>query len=88
MANPTGWEQMLKERFGVFEVELLIYKDNMTKCNKPREFAKAIYDGMRPTNVPFTLRHLYREAVYGSDAKVRLQILNRMNTIAHNARYK
>ena len=86
MSKPTVWEQMLKERFAVYDVELSIYKDNMNRLNKPRAFAKAICDGLHPTEIPFTLRRLYREAIYGTDAKVRLRILNRMNTIARSAR--
>ena len=86
MAKPTIWDQLLKERFAVYDVKLSIYKDNMSRLNKPRAFAKAICDTLCPTEVPFTLRRLYHEAVYGSDAKVRLRILNRMNTIARSVR--
>ena len=86
MAKPTIWDQMLKERFAVYDVQLSVYKDNMNRLNKPRAFAKTICDALRPTEVPFTLRRLYREAVYGTDVKVRLRILNRMNTIACSAR--
>ena len=86
MSKPTIWEQMLKERFAVYNVELALYKNNMNRLSNPRAFAKAMCDGLCPAEVPFTLWRLYREAVYRSDPKVRLQILNRMNTIAWSAR--
>ena len=84
MANDTRWEAILLQRFGVFDVEQALYKSVMSSTCKPRVFAKAICDALQPTDVPFNLCRLYREAVYGMHPKVRARILNRMNTIAHS----
>ena len=86
MANLTGWETILAQRFGVFDTEQAICKSKLSSLNNPRQFAKAICDGLSATDVPFNLRHLYREDIYGNNLKVRGRILNHMQTIARNLR--
>ena len=86
MATLSGWEAILKERYGVFDVEKSLYKQYMTSLSTPCVLAQALCDGIRPTEVPFNLRKLYKEAVYGTNAKVRARILNRMNTIGRSVR--
>ena len=86
MATLTGWEAILKERYGVFDIEKSLYKQYMTVLSTPRALTQAICDGIRPTEVPFNLRKIYREAVYGTNAKVRARILNQMNTIGRSIR--
>ena len=86
MANLTGWETILAQCFGVFDAEQAIYKSKLSSLNNPCQFAKAICDGLSPTDVPFNLRHLYREAIYGNNLKVHGCIMNRMQTIARNLR--
>ena len=53
MANLTGWETILAQRFGVFDVEQAIYKSKLSSLNNPRQFAKAICDWSECNRHPF-----------------------------------
>ena len=87
MFSRTDWQNVLKERFAVYDIEQSLYKWYMGIVSTPRAFAQAICDNMKPTDVPFNLQWLYCEAIYGSDPKVRARIFNRMNTIQRSIRY-
>ena len=80
------WPQILKERFAVYNIEQTLYKRYMSFLTTPRAFAQALCDAIKPTEVLYNLRRLYREAVYSNDPKVRARIFNRMNTIHQSIR--
>ena len=86
MEHPSVWPQILKERFAVYDIEQTLYKRYMSFLATPRAFAQALCDAIKPTEVPYNLHRLYREAVYGNDPKVRAQIFNLMNTIHRSIR--
>ena len=86
MEHQTVWVQVLKEHFIVYDIEQALYKRYMSFLTTPRSFARALCDGIKPTEVPFNLCRLYREAVYGNDPKVRARIYNCMNTIHRSIR--
>ena len=74
MFSRTEWQNVFKEQFAVYDVEQSLYKQYMGMLSTPRAFAQAICDNMKPADVPFNLRCLYCEAVYGCDPKVRARI--------------
>ena len=82
----SGWDQILKCKFKPFDVEKSIYTQSQTTANGPLMFARFICDGLRPGDVPENLMKLYREAVYGTDPKVKARIVSRMYTLGQKVR--
>ena len=83
---PTEWGQILKCKYRPFDVEKSIYTESQNVANGPLMFAQYISDALRPGDVPDNLRKLYREAVYGTDGKVRARIINRVYSIGRLVR--
>ena len=79
--NGNDWDEILKCKFKAFDVEKSIYTDSQQIACSPLMFAEKILDGLRPGDVPENLRKLYREAVFGSNAKVRSRIISRVYRI-------
>ena len=75
------WELFLSQRFKVYQAEeyILINSIESSQCNL--NYAKLICDSLRNGDVPHALRMLYREAVYGTNQKVKEVIKNRMDFI-------
>ena len=71
LTTKMDWQQVLKERFAVYDIEQALYKCYVGTLSTLRSFAQAICDNIEATEVPFNLRRLYCEAVYGNDPKVR-----------------
>ena len=85
MANVSEWDAILNDKFKVYPVEESIYIDSVHRANGPEMFAKFICDQICPGDVPENLQRLYREAVYGTDAKVKNRIKKRMYLIGCKA---
>ena len=81
------WGQILKSRFRAFDVEKSIYIASQKVANGPLMFAQYIYDALRPGDVPDNLRNLYREALFGTNQKVRARIISRIYSIGRIVRY-
>ena len=79
--NSSDWDEILRCKFKPFDIEKSIYTDSQTVANGPNMFAQFICDGLRPGDVPDNLRKLYREAVYGTNAKVKSRIISRIYRI-------
>ena len=82
----SEWGQILKNRFRAFDVEKSIYIDSQKVANGPLMFAQYIYDALRPGDVPDNLKNLYREALYGTNQKVRARIISRIYSIGRIVR--
>ena len=87
MAEADDWGQILKAKYKPFEVERSIYIDSQKLANGPMMFAQYICDGLRPGDVPDNLRKIYREAVYGTNEKVKARIVSRIYSIGRLVRY-
>ena len=87
MAEATSpFEYLLKKKFKAFEVEKSVYLNTKSKGNQPELYAKYICDSIREGDVPEDLHKLYREAVYGSDVKVKERIMKRMYFIGSKSK--
>ena len=80
------WKDMLAQKFKVYHIEQKVYIESSQKANGPEMFAKFICDAIQPGDVPDALKRLYREAVYGTNEKVKSQICNRMYLICRHVR--
>ena len=83
----NDWGQILKCKFKPFDVEKSIYIESQQVASSPIMFAQYICDGLRPGDVPDNLRKLYREAVYGTNSKVKSRIVSRIYRIGGIVRY-
>ena len=83
----SEWDEILKGKWKVYDVEKSLYLDSVKKTSAPDERAKLICDGLRPGDLPDNLHKLYVEVVYGSDAKVRSRILSCIYFIGGKVRY-
>ena len=72
--EPSPFKSISKKKFRPFEVEKCVYVNTKSKDNNPHVYAKYICDSLKPGDVPDELMQLYREAVYGTDKKVRERI--------------
>ena len=89
MANSSDsdkWSAILKAKYKINPVEREIYLSTQNKANHPEIYAKYICDGLKEGDVPENLTKMYREAVYGSDAKVKARIIKRMYFIGNKSR--
>ena len=86
MASVSEWDAILNDKYKVYPIEESIYIASTQRANGPDMFAKFICDQMRPGDVPDNLRKLYREAVYGTDLKVKTGIKKRMYLICKKVR--
>ena len=86
MADVSEWDAILSEKFRVYQVEQSVYISSVERANGPDMFAKFICDSIRPGDVPDNLKRLYREAVYGTDPKVKERIKKRMYLINRKVR--
>ena len=77
----NDWDEILKGKYKAFDVEKSIYTDSQQLANCPMMFAQYIYDALRPGDVPENLRKIYKEAVYGTNEKVKARIVSRMYRI-------
>ena len=76
-SNTNDWDAIRRQRFSVYDVEKSVYMNTKAKDNQPEVYAKYICDAIRDGDVPENLRKMYREAVYGTNLKVRKRILKR-----------
>ena len=80
------WGVILKCKFKPYDVEKSIYSSSMQVANSPLSFAQYIYDALRPGDVPENLTKLYKEALFGSNPKVKARIVSRMYSIGRLVR--
>ena len=83
----SGWDKILQSKFKAYDIEKLIYAENRNKANTPEMYAKFICDSLREGDVPENLKKLYKEAVYGTDPKVKLRIKKRVYAIGQKCRF-
>ena len=81
-----GWAEILKGKYKPFDVEKSIYIQSQRLANSPLMFAQYIIDGLRPGDVPENFMKLYREAVYGTNPKVKSRIISRIYNIGRIVR--
>ena len=74
--DSDGWGQILKGKYKPFDVEKSIYTNSQRLANSPLMFAQYICDALRPGDVPENLVKLYREAVYGTNERVKSRIVS------------
>ena len=88
MASTTSedWDKIRKQRFSVNDIEKEIYVNTKAKANQPEVYAKYICDGLKTGSVPEDLMKMYREAVYGSNEKVKKRIYKRMYFIGNKTK--
>ena len=85
MASNIDWEDVLKDRFPTFKVEELAFIESLKIANSTEVAAERIYEAIKTNDeIPENLKILYKEAVYGSQEKVRLRIRNRIGNIRRN----
>ena len=82
----SEWDQVLRGKYKIFDVEKSIYTDNQKVCNGPLMFAQYISDGLRQGDVPENLRKLYKEAAYGSNERVKSRIITRVYSVGRLVR--
>ena len=82
----VDWDKIRKQRFSVFPIEKEIYVNTKAKANQPEIYAKYICDGLKVGSVPDDLMKMYREAVYGTNAKVRKRIYKRTYFIGNKTK--
>ena len=80
------WEEILNQKFRVYEIEEVIYIQSSQKSNGPDMFAKYICDAINPGDVPEALRLLYWEAMYGDNTKVKQRIRGCIYLIGRHVR--
>ena len=85
-SSPSGWKEILKQKFKAYDVEKSIYIASRNKSNNPEVYAKMICDSLRDGDVPDNLRKMYREAVYGDDKDVKARIHRCMYSIGNRVR--
>ena len=83
MASISEWDKLLEGKYKFFDIEKAIYSENRNRANSPDMFAKFIVDRLRPGDVPDNLLKLYKEAVYGTDAKVKKCIIKHVYAIGN-----
>ena len=85
----VDWESILRERYATFKVEENAFLESLKICNSTEVSAEKIYLTIKDdADIPRNLKLMYREAVYGSDEKVRNRIRNRVGNIRRNLRYE
>ena len=80
------WDYFLNQKFKVYQAEEFIYINSIDRSILPESYAKIICDALRNGDVPHALRVLYREAVYGTNEKVKARIKKRMYFIRIHCR--
>ena len=86
MAQEIYWKQFLEQKFKVYQLEESVYIQSSQKANGPEMYVKFICDAIQPGDVPYALKRLYEEAVYGTDPQVKLRIRNHMYLIGRHVR--
>ena len=81
------WAVILNQRYKACPVEKAIYVRTKALDNQPEVYAKYICDGLKESDVPANLLKMYREAVYGSNEKVRARIHKCMYFLGEKTRY-
>ena len=84
MAAELRWKEYLQQKFRVYSIEESVYIQSSQKANGPEMYAKFICDSITPGDVPYPLKRLYEEAVYGTHPDVKLRIRNRMYLIGRH----
>ena len=83
MAEETSpFDPLLHMKFKPFNIEKSVYLSTKSKGNNPLLYAKYICDSLKEGDVPDELMQLYREAVYGTDQKVKDRIFKHMYFLA------
>ena len=85
-ASAEDRDAIRKQRFSVFPIEKEIYVNTKAKANQPEVYAKYICDGLKEGSVPDDLMKMYREAVYGTNEKVKKRIYKRTYFIGNKTK--
>ena len=83
----NDWDQIMKSKFKLYDVEKSIDIQSQRVVNGPVMFVQYICEALHPGNVPNDLHKLYKEAVYGMNAKVKSKIINCIYIISEKVRY-
>ena len=87
MASNVDWESILRERYAMFKIEENAFLESLKICNSTEVSAEKIYLTIKDDeDIPRNLRLMYKEAVYGSNDKVRNRIRNRIGNLRRNLR--
>ena len=87
MKRNVQWECLLRERYATFKIEENTFLESLKICNSTEVSAEKIYLTIKEDNdILLNLQLMYREAVYGSNEKVRNRICNRIANIRRNLR--
>ena len=85
MASPIDWEKIMKERYFIFKLEEDGFRESLEICNSSNVSAEKIYYKIRDsTDIPFNLKLLYKEAVFGYHPKVKKRIKDRIANMRRN----
>ena len=77
----------MKSKFKPYNVEKSIYIQSQRVANGPLMFAQYICEALHPGDVPNDLHKLYKETIYGTNAKVKSRIINHIYSIGQKVRY-
>ena len=87
MAVQLNWDELLKERFPTYKSEEEAYLNSLNIANSSDVYCEQIYAAIiSDTNVPDTLKALYKEAIRGTNKDVVKRIRNRIGNIRRNCR--
>ena len=85
--SAINWEDVLKDRYATFKLEEEGFLESLKVCNSTEVSAEKIYHTIKDCGeIPYNLKLMYREAVFGWNEKVRLRIKNRIGNIRRNLR--
>ena len=87
MACNIDWSELLKDRFPMFKVEEVAFVESLKIANSNEVAAEGIYEAIKQQDdIPQNLKLLYKEAIYGSNEKVKGRIRGRISNMHRNNR--
>ena len=87
MASNVDWSEILKDKYSTFKIEEKAFVESLKICNSNEIAAEQIYQAIKDEDeIPDNLKLIYREAVYGSNERVKLRVRNRIGNIRRHLR--
>ena len=88
MASNLDYAQIGKAKFPIYKVEENAFLESLKIANSNEVAAERIYEAIKnDEDIPENLKLLYKEAVYGSNERVKNRIRARISSFRRNNRY-
>ena len=85
MANNIDWLEVMRDRYPTFKLEEQGFKESLEICNSTEVAAVKIYYTIRDAgDIPENLKLMYKEAIFGFNAKVKKRIKSRIGNMRRN----